>query len=149
MRTLVCHLILALGPVLLAPCAGAAPQAPAPQGLTVVRDADSGELRAPTAAELRALQRPATATGRQRADQPQLVTGARGESSVVLGERALVYSVIQRGPDGKLDQRCVSGAHAASHAITPPAPAGAPAPALAPAPAPAPALQGEHRHDHH
>lgn len=112
--------------------AAAAPQAPSTQGLTVVRDADTGELRAPTAAELRALRPAASATARQAQAQPQAVTGRHGESSAVLGERKLVYAVVQRGADGKLDHHCVDGAHAAARVLD----------------QSAPAAQGDSRHDH-
>jgi hypothetical protein len=113
MRTTAPLLLLALA----LPCgvAGATPPAPSLQGLTVVRDADSGELRAPTPVELRALRRQSTSTLRP----PPLtgVTGSRGERSITLGERGLVYSVVQRGADGKPVHRCVDSAHAATHVL--------------------------------
>lgn len=112
--------------------AGAAPQAPAAQGLSVVRDAETGELRAPTAAELRALRASSATTTRAAPAQPQAVTGTRGESSAVLGERGLVYAVVKRGADGKLDHHCVDGAHAAARVLD----------------QSAPAAQGASRHDH-
>ena len=89
-----------------------APQAGAPQGLTVVRDAETGELRAPTATENQALQAQA-AQPSARPAQPALTTGADGRLSVKLDSSHLVYSVVKRGADGKLDQQCVDGDHAA------------------------------------
>ena len=138
MRTTLSSLVPTLAPTLatalMALCgsAGAAPQAPAPQGLTVVRDAETGELRAPTATELRALRASPATTTREAPAQPQAVTGPRGESSAVLGERGLVYAVVKRGADGKLDHHCVDGAHAAARVLD----------------QSAPAAQGDSRHDH-
>lgn len=99
--------------------AWAAPQATAgsaTQGLTVVRDAESGELRAPTSAERQALHA-ATPAGAARPSQPTVVTGSDGRLNARLGESRLVYSVVTRGPDGKLDQTCVQGADAAERAV--------------------------------
>ncbi|KFI06482.1 hypothetical protein JN27_16090 [Massilia sp. BSC265] len=88
------------------------------QGMVVVRDADTGELRAPTPDEARALhpRTNASAAG-AAAPAPKLVTGPGGRRSVQLGERHMVYSVVTRGADGKLDEQCVHGAHAAEHAL--------------------------------
>jgi len=130
MRTTTSFLTLAL--LALCGAAAAAPQAPAAQGLTVVRDADTGELRAPTAAELRALRPASSTTAHQAPAQRQAVTGKHGESSVVLGERKLVYAVVKRGADGKLDHHCVDGAHAAARVLD----------------HSAPTAQGDSRHDH-
>ncbi len=99
----------ACGIALLAlPCAPVHAQ----QGMTVVRDADSGKLRAPTAAELRALQ----AQDPQRQQQlakptPQSTVRADGTRALELGERGLVYSVATRAPDGVVTRRCVKGSH--------------------------------------
>lgn len=125
-------LTLAVALMTLCGIAGAAPQAPAAQGLTVVRDAETGELRAPTATELRALRASPVTTTREAPAQPQAVTGTRGESSAVLGERGLVYAVVKRGADGKLDHHCVDGAHTAARILD----------------QSAPAAQGASRHDH-
>lgn len=92
--------------------------APAQQGMVVVRDADTGELRAPTADEARALhpRTNASAAG-TAAPAPKMVTGPGGRRSVQLGDRHMVYSVVTRGADGKLEEQCVHGAHAADHAL--------------------------------
>lgn len=104
--------LASMGQAAAAPQAPHAPQAGAPQGLTVVRDAETGELRAPSAAEFDALQvRPAAPAARRA--QPTVVTGADGRESAYLGSSRLVYSVVTRGPDGKLDHQCVAdGVHA-------------------------------------
>ncbi len=93
-------------------------KAPSPQGMVVVRDADTGQLRAPTPDEARALHPRTTASAAaQAAPPPRMVTGPGGRRSVKLGERQMVYSVVTRGADGKLEEQCVHGAHAAEHAL--------------------------------
>jgi len=94
-------------------------------GMVVVRDAQTGQLRTPTAAEMRALQPRAPSTA-VAPSQPKMVTGPGGRRSVQLGERHLVYSVVTRGADGKLSDQCVHGVHAAENAIDQSAPAAKP-----------------------
>lgn len=95
-----------------------APQVQAQQGMVVVRDADTGELRAPTPSEARALHpRTNASAAAAAAPPPKMLTGPGGRRSVQLGERHMVYSVVTRGADGKLDEQCVHGAHAAEHAV--------------------------------
>jgi len=107
-----------------APAAPQAPQASPQQGLTVVRDAETGELRAPSAAESEAL-RAQTAAPSARPPLPALVTGADGRESVRLGSSRLVYSVVTRGPDGKVDHQCVEGADGVHAHLNHGAPGGA------------------------
>lgn len=106
----------------LPPKAGAGPQ-PQPQqgqpGMVVVRDAQTGQLRAPTPAEMRALTPPSASAKMSPPSQPVLVTHPGGSRHVRLGESGLVYSVVKRGADGKLDGQCVHGAAAAEKAIKP------------------------------
>ena len=94
----------------------------AQSGMVVVRDPQTGELRAPTAAESRALapQGP-SASITAKATPPAAVTHPGGARQVRLGERSLVYSVVTRGPDGKLAEQCVQGAAAADKAVHAPA----------------------------
>ena len=86
------------------------------QGMVVVRDAQTGQLRAPTPAESRALapKAPSAMTARS---QPSMVTHPSGARQVRLGERGLVYSVVTRDADGKLAEQCVHGAAAADQAV--------------------------------
>ena len=98
--------------------------APGP-GMVVVRDAQTGQLRTPTPAEIRALQPRSSGAARASAP-PKMVTGPGGRRSVQLGERHMVYSVVTRGADGRLSDQCVHGVHAAENAIDQPAPAGKP-----------------------
>lgn len=111
--------LLVLPLTALCASAWATPQAAASsatQGLTVVRDAESGELRAPTSAERQALHA-ATPSSAARPSQPTVVTGSDGRLNAQLGESRLVYSVVTRGPDGKLDQTCVHGVDAAERTM--------------------------------
>lgn len=92
-------------------------QAGSQQGMVVVRDADTGALRAPTPAEAAALRprasAPATAAA---APAPKMLVGPGGRRSVQLGERHMVYSVVTRDADGKLAGQCLHGAHRAADA---------------------------------
>lgn len=112
-------------------------QAQQQQGMVVVRDAQSGQLRAPTPAEIRALAPPPAAAQMNAPSQPALVTHPGGSRQVRLGERGLVYSVVTRGADGKLAEQCVHGAAAADKAVNASANPAAPA---------APHKEG-HRHE--
>lgn len=98
------------------PAVQPAPEATRQEGMVVVRDPHTGQLRAPTPAEMQALARSAPAT-RVAPTQHQLVTGADGRSHVQLGERGMVYSVVTRDGQGRLEQRCVHGAEAAGQAV--------------------------------
>jgi hypothetical protein len=115
------------------PLAGAAQEQSQPQpagvqqlesaqpGMIVVRDAQTGQLRAPTAAEARALAPAPGMAAAMRAEPPALVAHPGGSKQVKLGERGLVYSVVTRGADGKLHDQCVQGAAAAEKAVHAPA----------------------------
>ena len=91
------------------------------EGMVVVRDQQTGKLRAPTPEEARALNartpRAASLAPRALATRPD---GARG---VRLGEKSMVYEVITRAADGKLSSQCVHGEDAAHDALAHPAPA--------------------------
>jgi len=100
---------------------GQAPSTPAQSGMVVVRDAQTGQLRAPTAAESRALAPQGPTAGIAAQAAPALVTHPGGARQVRLGERGLVYSVVTRGADGKLAEQCVKGAAAAEKAVHTPA----------------------------
>ncbi|HEU4374884.1 MAG TPA: hypothetical protein VFS02_15410 [Telluria sp.] len=110
---------------LLAGVALCLPAAAEPQeGMVVVRDANTGKFRAPTAAELRTLQAQQPRSLLQRGAAESLVTiRPNGTLHKHLGENALVYSVVHRDPQGKLAMQCVNGEDAASAALGRPAPA--------------------------
>lgn len=106
------------------PCAALVAALPLPgsaqeqSGMVAVRDAQTGQLRAPTPLEYRALAPAPSSTAAMRAPaQPALVTHPGGSRQVRLGERGLVYSVVKRGADGKLAEQCVHGAAAADQAV--------------------------------
>ncbi|WP_296943086.1 post-PEP-CTERM-1 domain-containing protein [uncultured Massilia sp.] len=93
------------------------------EGMVVVRDPQTGKLRAPTAEEARALRAKTprdAAIGAARA--PQVVAGRAGARGVRLGEKSMVYDVVTRDADGKLSSQCVHGAQAAQDALHRPSP---------------------------
>jgi len=104
--------------VMALPHAHAAGQA----GMVVVRDARTGQLRAPNAAEAAALQSP-SGQARQAPAQRVESVGPAGSHKVQLGKSALVYSVVTRGADGKLAEQCVGSEQAAEAAMQQPTPA--------------------------
>lgn len=88
-------------------------------GMVVVRDPQTGALRAPTAAEAAALHRQ-SALQRQAPAQRVESVGPGGSRKVQLGKSALVYSVVTRGADGQLAEQCVNGDAAAHAALSHP-----------------------------
>lgn len=122
------------------PACAAQQAEPRQQGMVVVRDAETGELRAPTPTEARALHpRTGASAAAAAAPAPKMVIGPGGRRSVQLGERHMVYSVVTRDADGKLVEQCVDGAHAAERAVE-----GSPEPGAA---QPAATKRKEHRHE--
>lgn len=125
--------IAALGSAVgLALTVGAVPAAWAAQdepGAQVVRDADTGKLRAPNHEEHKALreqQREARKAEPADAARRGLVTGtldpaparrANGMVSLELDESSMSYTVMTRRPDGSLAMQCVTGSDAAARAM--------------------------------
>jgi hypothetical protein len=105
--------LLAVTAAILFPCISAAQQ----PGLVVVRDAETGQLRAPTPAELKKL-RAQDKQMQPPAVKPSVKKRADGSSQLRLGESAMVYSVIKRGADGKPVINCIEGQHAAEAAMS-------------------------------
>jgi hypothetical protein len=94
------------------------------EGMVVVRDAQTGKMRAPTPEELRALRAnapPSSAALTGTAQAPRQLSRRDGARGVRLGERSLVYDVVTRGEDGKLSGLCVQGEAAAREAMDNPA----------------------------
>lgn len=93
------------------------------QGMVVVRDPQTGQMRAPTPDELKALRArtpaPAALQGGRTA-RPAATTRADGSHGVRLGETALVYDIVTRDADGKLTRTCVQGEDAAHAALDTP-----------------------------
>jgi hypothetical protein len=93
------------------------------EGMVVVRDPQTGKMRAPTAEELRALRAktpPAAALG-SAPQQNKALSGPAGARGVRLGEKNLVYDVVTRGEDGRLTRQCVQGEAAAEDVLQHPA----------------------------
>ena len=113
--------LLAASALGLPAAAGAEPQ----EGMVVVRDASTGKLRPPTAAEMRVLQAQQKALGLVKPGAVESVVTIRPNGTVHkhLGENAMVYSVVRRNSHGKLGMQCVKGQDAANTALAQPAPA--------------------------
>ena len=84
------------------------------QGMQVVKDPSTGELRAPTHEEADALRqsapRPAVAT-------PVAVRRPDGSFKIALHESSMSYSIVTRDTDGRLVMSCVGGPDAAQHLL--------------------------------
>jgi len=126
--------LLTLGAALASPAlacpdcntqSAAAPATQTADALTVVRDRETGMLRAPTAAEVQNLQRRAEALQAARIGaaapvaEPLLRTHASGARSARLTPEFASYSVVRKNADGTLDQSCVQGTDAAAKAMSP------------------------------
>jgi hypothetical protein len=97
----------------------------AQEGMVVVRDPQTGQLRAPTPAERQALTRGPAASLRAMGPavplSSQVVRNPDGSRKLKLGQRGQVFEVVTRTPDGKLTEQCVQGEDAASRALQQPA----------------------------
>lgn len=95
---------------------GMAQQAMAePPGMIAVRDAETGQLRAPTPAEAQALRPQSQAQSQARTAPPAtLLRKGDGSRKAVLGSDHQVYAVIERDADGQTHEACVTGAAAAA-----------------------------------
>ena len=78
--------------------------------MVVVRDPQTGELRAPTTTELRALRAVQRPVQTEQAVPAGSVVRPDGTRSLKLGERGMTYATVTRGADGKLVEHCVAGA---------------------------------------
>jgi hypothetical protein len=93
------------------------------EGMVVVRDPQTGRMRAPTPEELRELRAkaPPSTAAMAGAAQNQPLSRRDGARGVRLGEKTMVYEVVTRGADGTLSSRCVQGEAAADAALQHPA----------------------------
>jgi hypothetical protein len=94
------------------------------EGMVVVRDPQTGKMRAPTPQELRELRAKAPPSAASLSSTPQqnrALSRRDGARGVRLGEKTLVYDVVTRGEDGKLSTQCVHGEAAAQDALQHPA----------------------------
>jgi hypothetical protein len=97
------------------------PPASAQEGMVVVRDAQTGQMRAPTPAEMKTLTAQPPVASLVVPSQPTLVARPDNVRQVRLGEKAQVFTVVTRGADGKLANQCVQGDSAAKTALEQPA----------------------------
>ncbi len=97
-------------------------------GLKVVKDAQTGALRAPTAEEFTAMQAQENAVTAgtkstksrgmlSRKESPKAVHMSHGGVRMELTEDTMTYSVATRNADGAIDMQCVTGADAAAKAM--------------------------------
>jgi hypothetical protein len=95
-------------------------------GMKVVKDPQTGELRAPTADEFKKMQAQENAARSAKkknlgilthTEEPKLVRHRRGGLKMELTEDSMVYSVLTRNADGSLAMQCVTGADAAQKAL--------------------------------
>lgn len=102
--------------------ATAAPKStkPAASGMVVVKDPETGQLRAPTAEEAAALNPPAVQANSLRRASPQAVTAPDGSISMVLDDSAQVFAVARKNPDGTVSLGEVTGADKAKAAVMAP-----------------------------
>jgi hypothetical protein len=104
--------------------ARASGEAAGQEGMVVVRDPQTGKMRAPTPDEMKALRAatpPSASLAARPAAQPGVMTRPSGARGVHVGESHLVYEVVTRGADGKLSSQCIQGEAAAQEALTHPA----------------------------
>lgn len=86
---------------------------PPKSGMVVVRDPQTGQLRAPTELEFRALTAlSASLQAGVPAPPPQTVVRPDGALQRSMGAEGMIYSVVSRGKDGKLSIDCVTGEQA-------------------------------------
>lgn len=102
----------------LAAVAGLPSAAWADEGMVVVRDARTGALRAPTAAEAAAL-RGKHAEGAERQAAPTVTRLPHGGVKATVPASLMTYSVVQRREDGSLQRECVQGEEQANAALLP------------------------------
>jgi cytoskeletal protein RodZ len=99
----------------------AAPTAAGAAGMVVVKDPETGELRAPNAQEAAALNPGGAASPsgfRIASPQPEEITSPVGQfPGVRLNDTANVYSVATIGPDGKLKMQCIDEKSKAESAV--------------------------------
>ena len=89
------------------------------KAVKVFIDPVTGQIRQPTGAEIGALSEPKAEAVQS---QPTLIAGPGGGVGVVLDDSTMMYMVVTKSPDGKLDMDCVTGDKAAANRIANPKP---------------------------
>lgn len=114
--------------------AAATPATPAAEGMVVTRDAATGQMRAPTAAERQELDNKAKSDAARKSQSlmsgkvrslaapaapaaPAARTHASGAKGMRLGDEHATFSVVTRQADGSLINECVEGKDAADAAV--------------------------------
>lgn len=98
----------------------------AAQAQVVVRDAETGKLRAPTAAEAAELFRDKAASKATiKPGARSVVAGVKrampgGGVAVTLDESTMVYSVARVNAEGAVERECIAGADAATQLVQAP-----------------------------
>jgi hypothetical protein len=101
-----------------------AAQPSASLGQVAVRDAASGQLRAPTASELKTLQAAAPAGAHTlKAGATRTKRHASGATGARLNDSFMSYSVVMKQPDGSLTEYCFGSKEDAEAAVIAPTPA--------------------------
>ena len=112
-----------LAAVVVAAAGAAGPALAQEAGMVVTRDAETGQLRAPTADEMKALQAAAKSSnrssGRTAAPAAEIVH-ANGAVELAVGEDTMVYSVARINAQGKVERACVQGLDASQKAMKAP-----------------------------
>ena len=90
-------------------------------GMTVTRDAETGQLRAPTASEMKALEAARKPSSSRAATTPVEVRYADGTVGMTLGDDHMMYSVARVNAQGKVERVCVQGVEASQQAMKAPA----------------------------
>lgn len=104
----------------VAAAAGLPAAAWADEGAVVVRDAETGALRAPTAAEAAALRAKSPDALRRTAPaEVQVRQLPNGGIKATVPESLMQYTVVQRRADGTLERQCVQGEEQAKAAALP------------------------------
>jgi hypothetical protein len=93
---------------------------PAPTGMIAVKDADTGQFRAPTAEEAAALSPTRAAQTNQVIAAPQTFSAPGGATGVVLDDSTTVYAVATKKADGTVSFGEVTGGANAKKAVTAP-----------------------------
>ena len=106
---------LPLAALLVALTMAAPLTAAAAEAMTVVRDRETGELRAPNATELAALKAAEAQAGKSRAaarSAPVETRHANGAVEMTLDDSTTMYSVATRNADGTVALQCLPAAQA-------------------------------------
>ncbi len=119
-KTRALHWRPAVAMAAMAVVAGAPLAVSAEEKAQVVRDAETGQLRAPTAEEAAAL-RASGGKAAAAASGQREIRHKNGTVQMVLDNSTLMYSVARRNADGSISQACVQGEDKAQAATQAPA----------------------------